>query len=261
TPAELTDRLSRRPSRLAVKVRLPEGLNHMQVARRLEKQQICSEQAFIASVRDPVLLAELEIRAASAEGYLFPATYHWSVNTDARDLVRQLVGEFRRRMARLEARHPKALETLGQRRGWSEHEVVVLASIVEKETSRAEERALVAGVYVNRLTRRDFEPRARLQSDPTAAYGCWLDSLAIPSCTGFVGRVTPAMLRDASNPYNTYRHAGLPPGPISNPGEAALEAALLPAETEYMFFVANDRGGHTFSRTYQEHRRAVHGGR
>jgi UPF0755 protein len=103
----------------------------------------------------------------------------------------------------------------------------------------------------------EFRPARMLQSDPTASYGCIVGAAEIPSCAGFHGSVTPALLRDAANPYNTYRHAGLPPGPIANPGEASIEAVLAPAQTDYLYFVAKGGGRHAFSRTFAEHREAL----
>jgi UPF0755 protein len=255
SPADLVARLGWRPSRPLVRVTLPEGWNHLQMAGRLQEREISERQAFIAAVRDPNLLAELGIRGPTAEGYLFPSTYSLHVDSEPGEVVRTLVAEFRRRMDRLKQDHPEALP------GTAEHDVVILASIVEKETARADERALVAGVYRNRLTRADFEPRGRLQSDPTAAYGCAVSGATIPSCSGFDGRVTPALLGDPANPYNTYRHTGLPPGPIANPGEAALAAALMPTATDYLYFVARGDGGHVFTRTYEEHQQAIKGAR
>jgi UPF0755 protein len=255
SPAALVARLGRRPSRTDVRLTVPEGWNHLQMAARLEEREVCERQEFVAAVRDRQFVAELGVHAETLEGYLFPATYSLQVDSEPREVARTLVGEFRRRMDRLEQERPEAL------RGGSEHETVILASIVEKETAKADERALVAGVYRNRLTRPDFEPRGRLQSDPTAAYGCVVLGSTIPSCAGFTGRVTPAMLRDSANPYNTYRHAGLPPGPIANPGEASLVAALSPTPTDYLYFVAKGDGGHVFSRTYEEHQQAIRGAR
>ena len=96
-----------------------------------------------------------------------------------------------------------------------------------------------------------------LQSDPTASYGCLVLGSQIPSCAGFHGTVTPSLLRDPANPYNTYRHAGLPPGPIANPGLAAIEAVLVPSQSDFLYFVAKGGGRHSFSRTFAEHREAL----
>jgi UPF0755 protein len=119
---------------------------------------------------------------------------------------------------------------------------------------------MIASVFFNRLDSTDFKPPRMLQSDPTAGYGCALHP-ELDSCRGGSGHVTPEMLRDAANAYNTYRHAGLPPGPIANPGEAAITAVLAPASTDFLFFVGNGDGRHTFTRTFEEHRQGVEGSR
>jgi UPF0755 protein len=114
----------------------------------------------------------------------------------------------------------------------------------------------VASVFFNRLTDPEFRPLRMLQSDPTAAYGCLTLAASTPSCAGYRGQVTPAILRDATNPYNTYKNPGLPPGPIGNPGLLAIRAVLEPAQTDFLYFFA--RGGkHTFTRTFAEHRQAI----
>ena len=119
-----------------------------------------------------------------------------------------------------------------------------------------EERALISSVFHNRLDSPDFEKRRYLQSDPTSAYACYAEPERVPACQGFSGKVTPALNRDPANRYSTYVVQGLPPGPIANPGEAAIEAAVAPAKTDYLFFVARGGGRHHFSRTYAEHQRA-----
>jgi UPF0755 protein len=130
-----------------------------------------------------------------------------------------------------------------------------LASIIEKEAGKADEKPLIASVFLNRLLDPTFRPLRMLQSDPTATYGCLVQTPPPESCTP--GRPTPAMLRDTTNPYNTYRRAGLPPGPISSPGEGAIRAVLAPAKTDYLYFVAQGGGRHRFSRTFSEHRGAI----
>jgi UPF0755 protein len=254
SPRELVQRLARLPARPAVKVTLPEGFTHLQMADRLEKAEVCGAEAFRRAVRDKALLAELSIGAASAEGYLFPSSYELAVDSDPAAIVRLFVRELRRRLERIE--RERSLEPL-RRQGFGIHEVLTLASIIEKETGNADERPLIASVFFNRLKDPAFLPARTLQSDPTAAYGCAVEPERAPSCSGYDGRVTPAMLRDALNRYNTYRHPGLPPGPIANPGEAAIIAVLAPARSDYLFFVARGDGRHTFTRTFAEHDQAV----
>lgn len=256
SPRELMHTLARSPSRPTRRVVLPEGLHYRQTAERLERAGICAAAAFRAAVQDPALLAELEIPAGSAEGYLFPATYDLLANTPAEEILRRLVSEARARLARLFERHPEGHAARLRDLAGGEHDILTLASIVEKEAQVADERPRIARVYLNRLTDPDFVPRGRLQADPTAGYGCLLHS-SLPSCAGYSGRITPEILRDSQNPYNTYRHSGLPPTPIANPGESSIEAVLAPATGNDLFFVAIGGGRHRFSRTYGEHREAI----
>lgn len=257
SPRELALRLARSPNRPAQRVTVPEGFHFQQIGQRLERAEICSAPAFRAAVSDPSLLKELAISGPSAEGYLFPASYGLLLDSDAREVVRVLVREAKARVQKLLEAHPGRLEQLTREDGFGEGDVLTLASIIEKEAQAAEERPLIASVFFNRLHDSEFRPARMLQSDPTASYGCLVHAAEIPSCAGFRGSVTPALLRDVTNPYNTYRHAGLPPGPIANPGEASIEAVLAPAPSNYLYFVAKGGGHHAFSRTFAEHREAV----
>ena len=259
SPRALSARLARTGARPATKVKLPEGLSYVQTAERLEQAEICSAHAFAISVRDPRLRQELGVRAETLEGLLFPATYDIVVDSQPANVARLLVRTFRARYEKLLAKHPGAREALQSQRGWGEHEITTLASIVEKEAALDEEKPTIASVYLNRLDDSEFKPEKMLQADPTAAYGCVVDDGSIPSCSGFRGRVTPLLLRDPTNRYNTYKHPGLPPGPIANPGEASIEAVLEPAQTDYLFFVATGNARHTFSRTLDAHNRALRG--
>lgn len=257
SPRELSARLARLPGRSSTRVALPEGWHRRKIAERLERSEVCLADAFVEASERAELLTALDVAGPSAEGYLFPATYELAHNTPPEDVVRRMVKETRKRLTKLFAKHPGALERLRASHGFGEREVLTLASIVEKETGHGEERPLVASVFLNRLAATDGETRGRLQSDPTAVYGCLYEPSLAPSCAAFEGRVLPAMLRDPANRYNTYRHAGLPPGPIANPGLEAVEAVLAPAQSDYLFFVADGAGRHTFSRTFEEHQRAV----
>lgn len=257
SPRDLVQRLARLPSRPKVRATIPEGYNYLQVGARLQHLGICSASAFEQAVTDHELLRKLRIHGPSAEGYLFPATYSLFVDSSPARVVYLLVRQTRRRLRKLDRKHGGALSRLEQKRGWGEREVLTMASIVEKETGRADERRKVASVYFNRLDDPDFRPLHTLQADPTAGYGCLVEPQAAVSCAGYAGRITPAMLRDPDNPYNTYRHPGLPPGPIANPGEGAISAVIDPAHTSYLFFVANGAGGHTFTRTFEAHNAAI----
>jgi UPF0755 protein len=259
SPREIVRTLERSPARPARRVVFPEGLHYRQVAERLEQRGVCSARSFRAAVRDPALLAQLGIAGGTAEGYLFPATYDLLANTPAPEVLRRLVAETRRRLERLGQRHPAGLAARRQDLGDDERSLLTLASIVEREARVPDERPRIARVYLNRLTDPEFVPRGRLQADPTAGYGCVI-APDLASCAGYSGRITPAMLRDPDNPYNTYRHAGLPPSPIANPGESSLEAVLAPADGDELFFVAIGGGRHRFSRSFAEHRQALEGG-
>jgi UPF0755 protein len=172
------------------------------------------------------------VPASGLEGYLFPDTYAFAWSTPPDRILAAMVERFREQTAALQARRLDA--------GMSEEDMVVLASVIEKETGVTEERALVSAVFHNRL--RLGMP---LQSDPTAMYG--RDIHGAPTAADMA----------VDTPYNTYLHPGLPPGPICNPGLASMQAALTPAKVPYLYFVARKDGTHAFSRTLEEHNRAV----
>ncbi len=179
------------------------------------------------------------VTARPGEGELLPETYHFSYGDNRNNIVLRM----RQAMAR-------AIRELWPRRAanlpiHTEEEALILASIVEKETGRADERARVAGVFVNRLRK-----AMRLQSDPTVIYGLTNGSAPL-------GRKLSRKDLAQANPYNTYVISGLPPGPISNPGRAAIEAVLNPADTGELYFVADGAGGHAFARTLEEHNKNV----
>ena len=213
---------------------LPEGYSVYQAAEMLEQKGYFKRDAFLAVCRDAALLERLGIRAASVEGYLFPATYNLAHNSTEEQLVAQMVGRFRKAYADVAAGGQDQV-------GLSSNEIVTLASIIEKEAVSAEEKPLISSVFYNRL--RLGMP---LQSDPTAVYGV----------RAFSGKVTKADI-GRNSPYNTYLVRGLPPGPIGNPGADALRAALHPFHSNYLYFVARQDGTHYFSRTLEEHNRAV----
>ncbi len=260
SPRDLVRYLARL-QRPVERVTIPEGWNRLQIGERLEQSGVCSARAFQRAATDPALLARLSIRGESAEGYLFPATYALRRDSTPASVVTTMARQARRRLLRLDKQHGGALARYVAERGWGEHAVLTLASIVEKEAGHHDEGPTIASVYLNRLDDPTFRPARTLQADPTAGYGCAVEPAAAPSCAGYTGHITPAMLRDAANRYNTYRHPGLPPGPIANPGAAAIEAVLAPAHTDYLFFVATGGGRHTFSRTLEEHQAAIDGAR
>jgi UPF0755 protein len=259
TPSELRALLVRSPSRPTVKVTIPEGWNRFQIAARMESLGVTSERSFLAASADPLLLEALEVPAPagrgpeSAEGYLFPATYKLELDTPAKEIVTRLVQEAHMRWRKVAegGLGPEAKEL-----GWGRAEIVTLASMIEKEAAVDEERKTISSVFYNRLLSPTFQPKL-LQSDPTSAYGCLAAPTEAPACAGFDGKVRPEMNRDKQNRWSTYTHEGLPPGPISNPGEKSLAAALTPAQTDYLFFVAKGGGHHQFSATLAEHQKAI----
>jgi UPF0755 protein len=242
----------------SVDVVIPEGFTSFDVATRLERFTVARREALIAAMRDPALLASLEIPAASAEGYLFPALYRLQIDSPPERVIGRMVGTFRTRTSALFAPYTRA-EVAAPVSQLTPHQLVTLASIIEREARAPEERPTIAGVFSNRLFGPDFRPR-RLQADPTVAYGCLVHGDSVPSCREFDGRrITPAMVRDPDNPYSTYRHEGLPPGPICNPGLSALSAAVSPERHDYFYFVARGGGRHAFSHSLDEHNRNIRG--
>jgi UPF0755 protein len=260
SPRRLLQRLGRMPSRGSARVALPEGISLFQVAERLQERDICVASTFVATASDEATLSALRIDGKTAEGYLFPATYELLVDSEPAQVLRQLVAELRKRLARIDARSGGGLARIKAQRGWGEREVLILASMIEREAAVSAERPLIASVFLNRLDDPTFRPLGMLQSDPTAAYGCVVAPSAASTCANFTGRVSAEMLRDSANPYNTYRHAGLPPGPIANAGEDAILAVLSPAQTGFLYFVADGRGRHRFSKSFEDHRRAIEQG-
>ena len=231
SPLEVLTRL-RSPAAALHSVTIPEGSTVDDIAQLLAAAGFGSAEIFLCRARDPALLARLDVPATGLEGYLFPDTYAFAWSTSPDEIIDTMVERFRDQAARL--------DVVRLRAGMDEADMVTLASIVEKETGAVQERPLVAAVFHNRL--RIGMP---LQSDPTTIYG-----------RAVRGRPTAADL-NVESPYNTYRHRGLPPGPICNPGWAALEAAVSPARQPYLYFVSRNDGTHAFSRTLDEHNRAV----
>jgi UPF0755 protein len=253
----LLPRIARGFGSAVVRVPIPEGFTSFDVALRLSRYGISSQRAFERAAFDPALLKELGIAANSVEGYLFPASYDLRQDSGPREAIQAMVRAFRERTQAKFAAYEQAHD--GSPFSLTPHEIVTLASIVEREARAADERPTIAGVFMNRLTSPDFRPH-RLQADPTVAYGCLIARDRVPSCRSFDGkRVTAAMVRDPENPYSTYRNDGLPPGPICNPGLSALSAALSPEQHDYFYFVTHGGGRHQFTRTLAEHNARVHG--
>lgn len=249
-----------RPVRLEATVVVREGWTIFDIGRELERLGVCSARDFAAAATDPALVRGLGVPADDAEGFLFPATYRIGVPTPAPRVVARLVRTWSERAGRLFETRAERVAEAGRKLGIDGRlALVTIASMVEAETAVAAERPRIASVIWNRLEGLDPD-LDRLQIDPTAGYGCRRFP-RLASCARYPGRGPPtrAMLADAANPYNTYRRAGLPPGPIGNPGLDSLRAALDPERTTYLFYVAktDGSGAHVFSRTYEEHRRAA----
>jgi UPF0755 protein len=233
---EVVDRIARGDVYLRP-LTFPEGLTIREMAALFQSKGFGPADAFTRAAADASLVKDLDAAAVDLEGYLFPETYALPRRADARALVREMVQRFR-----------KAYDTNWQRvateRGLTTRQAVTLASLVEKETGRPEERPLVSAVYTNRL-----RVGMGLQCDPSVIY-------ALTKAGLYDGNLTRENLRFDS-PYNTYRYAGLPPGPIAAPGKASLEAALRPAPGDYRYFVSRNDGSHAFAATLVEHNRNV----
>jgi UPF0755 protein len=220
-------------------VLVPEGWTSFDIAEEIQQQGICDRDEFLAAARETSFISDLAPQAQSLEGFLFPSTYEFTRHTSCEQIAKRMVQNFR---AVWDSIKPTDSQPLPD--GLTPIQIVTLASLVERETPDAEERPLVAGVFYNRLRK-----GVALQCDPTVEYALALAGHRVKD-------VKPKDLR-IDSPYNTYTNPGLPPGPIANPGEASLRAALAPATTDYLYFVANDEGGHFFARTLAEHNRNV----
>ena len=257
SPQELVHRLERLGAASKAKVTIPEGWNRFDIAKRLQTLHVASLSAFLEATADASLLRELALDGDTAEGFLFPATYDLARDSDPRDVVRRLKAEFDRRFIALEQNHRLGRANLEATLAWSRRDIVTMASLVEKEAAVDEERPIIASVFLNRLRDPSFK-RKVLQCDPTAGYGCLVLRDKLPACAGYAGKITHAINMDPQNPYSTYTHEGLPPGPIANPGIKSLQAVLAPSITKYLYFVTRGEARrHAFSETIEEHNTAV----
>ena len=212
---------------------IPEGLTTLQTAAIYAQSGWIDQQQFLTLCKDPTFIRSLGIQQEQLEGYLFPDTYLLvRGTTDSRTIITTMVRRFLSVWQEVSA---------GQNMPMNRHQVVTLASIIEKETADPKERPLIARVFLNRL-----QKSMRLQSDPTVIYGL----------NDFSGNLTRNDLKKKT-PYNTYVIKGLPPGPICNPGRAAIEAVFHPEQSDALYFVSKNDGTHVFSRSLREHNRAV----
>lgn len=243
---------------VATKVTLPEGKNMLEFFELLEAAKIAKAAELEALARDKDFLGRHGITGDTVEGYLFPDTYELRVNEKPAVVLQRLITRHQEVWNDLIAKHARDASKLKERLGWSDRDLLTLASIVEKEAVDPGERARIAQVFVNRLTSSSFSPK-RLETDPTIRYGCMVPVQKSPPCQQWDkhDRLHRAQLDDKANPYNTYQHEGLPPGPISNPGKGSIAATLSPDGSEYFYFVAKDARNHAFARTFDEHKRNV----
>ncbi len=213
---------------------IPEGYNLRQIAKAVETEGFTSEADFLKAATDPDLVHVKGIDAQTFEGYLFPDTYYFPRGVTPENIISTMVKRFR---TVFNPEWEKQTKTLGM----TIHQVITLASIIEKETAVADERPIISSVFHNRLKR-----NMRLESDPTVIYGMG----------DYNGNITRKDLESPTR-YNTYTMKGLPPGPISNTGAKAIEAALFPADTKFLYFVSRNNQTHYFSTNFRDHNRAV----
>ena len=256
TPTEILEELTRRQPASETRVTIPEGKNLLEVAQILADAGLGERDAYVTLMRDPVFVEKVGAQGLSLEGYLFPDTYKFATKSTPEQVLERLVRRHRQVFDGVRRRHRDAAKKLDAQLEWGDHQIVTLASIVEKETAAKHERPLIAGVFLNRMRFASFQPKY-LATDPTITYGCVVPIDKSSACQKYEDRIRRIHLRDKENPYNTYTHEGLPPGPISNPGKAALEAVLAPKKSRYLYFVARNDGTHKFSKTEAEHEAAV----
>jgi UPF0755 protein len=233
TPQEILDKMVR-GEMIQYRTTIKEGMTIREIGNALEDAGIIESRLLLDTAFNPDVARDEGISGPSLEGYLFPETYNFRRNTPARKILSVMHEEFKKRW---QPEWTQRAEILGM----STHQIVTLASIVEKESGNFEEQPIISSVFHNRLKK-----GMRLQADPTVIYGI----------KDFNGNITKLDLV-TETPYNTYTIDGLPPGPISNPGSSAIKAALYPADTQFLYFVGNGAGRHIFSENLDRHNDAV----
>jgi UPF0755 protein len=236
TTIEVIDVLARGDVYLR-RITFPEGLTIEEMAKLYESREFGSARDFLKAAQDVERIRDLDPHATDLEGYLFPETYALPRGAPASRLIEAMVDRFR-------AVYGETLRARAAAQGLTTREVVTIASLVEKETGRPDERPVVAAVYRNRM-----KIGMAMQADPTIVY-------ALEKAHRYDGNIRRDDL-SLDSPYNTYRHPGLPPGPIASPGQASLEAALNPADVAYLYFVSRNDGSHAFAASLAEHNRNV----
>ena len=233
SPEEILDMFIKGKVKL-YRITIPEGFNVKEISALIKKENLCDQEKFMTLCHTPALIKKLGIQAGSLEGYLFPDTYFFSKQNTCEDIISAMAGRFK-------SVFTEEWQVRAKELGFSVHEILTLASIIEKETGNAAERPLISSVFHNRLKK-----NMRLESDPTVIY----------DIEGFDGNIKKIHLQTVTA-YNTYQITGLPPGPIANPGALSLYAALYPAQTPYLFFVSKKDTTHHFSESFEEHNKAV----
>ena len=234
TPPQILDQLLE-GNVINYRITIPEGYNLYQIADLLDQKKLISKEEFLAKVHNAELIKKLGLEGSSLEGYLYPETYFFVKGMSGEEIIRAMVDSLRKIL-------PADFEERAKKVGFTLHEVINFASIIEKETGNPAERPIISAVFHNRLKK-----GMRLQSDPTVIYGM-IDR--------FDGDLKKEHLRKKT-PYNTYRINGLPAGPIANPGIEAIEAALSPADVAHLYFVSMNNGSHVFAGSLVEHNRNV----
>lgn len=232
-PTRILDVLLQGKVRL-YRITIPEGLNMDEIARLAANSGFCRAEIFLKHCTDPDFIAAVNVPSHTLEGFLFPDTYYFPKGATCKEIIQKMTATFFQVYTPEWRKRTKEL-------GFTLQEIVTLASMIEKETGDARERPLISSVFHNRL-----KLKMRLECDPTVIYGD----------KDFKGRIRTRHLR-RKTPYNTYQMHGLPKGPIANPGAKAIEAALYPVQSQFLFFVSKNDTTHQFSRTLKEHNRAV----
>src|SRR4051812_46022844 len=262
TPAQVLKVLVTGIKEVTTKVTLPEGKNMLEFFDLLGAARVAGASELETIARDREFLANHAITGESVEGYLFPDTYEFRIGEKPRAVLERLISRHQEVWQDLLAQHGRDAARLKDKLQWGDREILTMASIVEKEAVDPAERPRIAQVFINRLVSPSFKPH-KLQTDPTIRYGCMVPVQKSAACIAWnepcakagkpagCDRLHRAQLDDADNAYNTYTHEGLPPGPISNPGKASIEATLSPDGSDYYYFVATSKNSrnHAFART------------
>ncbi len=258
SPAQVLAVLIAGVKEVTTKVTLPEGKNMLEYFALIEKQKIATAKELEVIARDKDFLAKHAIPGETAEGYLFPDTYSFRVGEKPAVVMDRLIQRHQEVWNDLLSVHGRDAAKIKEKMKWSDHDILTMASIVEKEAVDPAERPRIAQVFMNRLTFSDFKSH-RLETDPTIRYGCEVPVQKSAACQAWniQDRLHTAQLRDKDNPYNTYEHEGLPPGPISNPGKRSMEAVLAPDGSDFLYFVAKDARNHVFAKSFEDHKRNV----